>query len=330
MGMYRLFLSLAVLHLHFGYGPVLGGIAAVYGFFMLSGYLMLMVYEHTYSRVGAWAFYGNRLLRIMPLYWVYLGLTVALMTLFGQPIKANLWAEMFFAPFGAPQLMPQSWSLKVELMFYALVPLLAWLGRKSRSWLWSLLALTVTYGAGTYLLKLDFAVYRYGNIVGTLPVFLVGMLTYHYRNQLPKLSGWWLLSGLVLFYVYFWHIADKATGNDLIEHEPVLLSSFALLWVLMLSSTQLKPKKLKTFDLWCGRLSYGVFLNHFFAAVILRGLDVSTSNVVYLSLLLAPLTYWLVERPLEKTRTAIKTGRLSAPGVAPPELAPGAAGRIND
>ena len=73
MGLMRLGLALCVLVFHAGYGGA-GGPIAVYGFYVLSGYLIYRVYLERYQprKGGLAAFYWNRFLRIVPAYWLAL------------------------------------------------------------------------------------------------------------------------------------------------------------------------------------------------------------------------------------------------------------------
>lgn len=85
------------------------------------------------TRVSVRDFAIKRAVRIFPLYWIVLGVTLA--TAPEVPGPARLIADMFLVHIYRPQWaigpITQSWTLATELSFYALVPLwFAWWGRR--------------------------------------------------------------------------------------------------------------------------------------------------------------------------------------------------------
>jgi peptidoglycan/LPS O-acetylase OafA/YrhL len=87
MGILRFILALAVVFVHtrhiYGsefYGMrLMGGVVAVQSFYMISGFYMALILNTKYVGAGAYrVFIGNRFLRIYPIYWVVLILTVIL------------------------------------------------------------------------------------------------------------------------------------------------------------------------------------------------------------------------------------------------------------
>jgi len=128
---------------------ILNSEAAVQGFFILSGFLVC----GSYSRIGSpLKFYRRRLLRIYPAYLVAvlffaaLGLAQALLR--GVPVAwhdltgymlANFSTLNFLQPtiggvFAGNPLEPINgalWSIKIELMFYTVLPLLYLVGRRT-------------------------------------------------------------------------------------------------------------------------------------------------------------------------------------------------------
>src|SRR5215813_7005704 len=95
MGFLRLYLALSVLNAHYPIAPQPGlfvhGFVAVCIFFIISGFYMSLVLDRNYLREpgGVARFYFSRALRIFPVYWVVLALTVA---------AANLSLLAFTAP----------------------------------------------------------------------------------------------------------------------------------------------------------------------------------------------------------------------------------------
>ena len=127
---------------------VMNSEVAVQGFFILSGYLVF----GSYDRLGDTAtFYRRRFLRIYPAYAVavllFLALGISQALAFGRSVAwnevplylaANLSTLNFlhptvsgvFAGNTVEHLNGALWSIKVELMFYLLVPLLFWLAKR--------------------------------------------------------------------------------------------------------------------------------------------------------------------------------------------------------
>ena len=165
MGMVRIVLALAVVlsHLPPANFHFVGGGVAVQGFFIISGIYMALVLSGKYDTAGL--FYSNRLLRLLPSYFVMMAVAaVALFVLnasatatsdvmnaaynkqrgvagillfenvgiIGQELlywfKLEPDGSLFFDPAATPEtatvvaswralLVPQSWSLSMELMF---------------------------------------------------------------------------------------------------------------------------------------------------------------------------------------------------------------------
>lgn len=144
-GTFRLILACAVVLFHMGMdaGGILPGVAAVQCFLMVSGYAMAGLTRKSFPRlIDAPAFYADRALRLMPQYWFYVA--VSLVTVYGvgwrfagfqdapfslDGVLANIipppyGSRYFFDAFGHLMLIPQAWSLGIEIMFYLMLPLL--------------------------------------------------------------------------------------------------------------------------------------------------------------------------------------------------------------
>jgi len=97
-GVYRTVLALAVAAAHLGGLPT-GAHYAVFGFFILSGYLMTLVLHQTYgySKAGFLKYALNRALRIFPPYWAALILSALLVAALGRN-QATLYHPSMFLP----------------------------------------------------------------------------------------------------------------------------------------------------------------------------------------------------------------------------------------
>ena len=172
LGLVRTILALMVMvfHLYVQIGPL--GSFSVFGFYIISGYLMTMVMNESYgyTTVGKLAFARNRFLRLYPSYWVAAGLSLLLIGWLGEdfaqryhsslavPTSASavVWNLSMVFPAWRPEhvnprLVPPAWALTVELFFYALICLgLSRNPSRVRCWL----LLSVGFVAGSYILGL--------------------------------------------------------------------------------------------------------------------------------------------------------------------------------
>ena len=123
----RAFAALSVAYFHL-FIPVFNvGQSGVDVFFVISGFMMSQVCATRPER-----FLARRLIRIVPIYWVYtLGLfAVALaaptLLVSVRPDMANLLKSLFFVPYLKENglinpIVPQGWTLNYEMLFYGLV-----------------------------------------------------------------------------------------------------------------------------------------------------------------------------------------------------------------
>jgi peptidoglycan/LPS O-acetylase OafA/YrhL len=151
-------LALAVVDFHAvgytGTGHIFGlpfpvGSIAVRSFYVISGFYMALILSGRYARDVGW-FYQARALRLYPAYWLVLAATVAAMVAQHDPgldhwralVDDRDWPTLAWAAFtnlfmvgldwnffAGPaltrfNLIPQAWTLGLELTFYAVAPLL--------------------------------------------------------------------------------------------------------------------------------------------------------------------------------------------------------------
>src|SRR5262249_33972233 len=117
------------------------GVAAVVCFYALSGFVMAALVERHYQSIqAAGGFYLDRALRILPQLWLYLVIGFAAVAFSLTPsvldvsscTAGKVVANFFVFPFHFHWInnlwqcmpIPQAWSLGVEVMFYAAVPIL--------------------------------------------------------------------------------------------------------------------------------------------------------------------------------------------------------------
>ena len=219
------------------------------------------------------------------------------------------------------QLVPQTWSVSLELYFYALAP---WLARQPTRRI--LLAAAAFVGLRVLLalsgVSSDLWEYRF--FPTALPFFLGGMLSYRcYRaisaaKFLPAASTTITAAWFFLIVTYdAW--ADLANGSALflgLKHWfPAIIPSDLLLPLVPLVVPFLFARaKSSAIDRFIGELSYPIYLIHFFIIFVVRQLfgwsEITNTQeaVILLAVLaLSACAYILVDRPLEAVRHGISS-----------------------
>ena len=194
-GIFRTLLALAVVVDHLG-GVHGMGTYAVFGFYVLSGYLMTMVLHRTYGySISGFSRYAlNRWLRIFPIYYIAIGLSGVLVWLLGDEMT-----RQFHANIGVPanaeelvrnlalilsintetRLVAPAWALTVEGFFYILIGI-----GVSRFWIGTLVWLAFSVAYTGYLILGDAPwSYRYFTISAASLPFALGVTVFHLKNR---------------------------------------------------------------------------------------------------------------------------------------------------
>jgi peptidoglycan/LPS O-acetylase OafA/YrhL len=303
VGTLRLLLALSVVLFHSGPfvftgSDWVGGIVAVEGFFVVSGFYMALVLHQRYGH-RLRDFYANRLLRLYPLYWAALALYLVagwiepsidrFAALWAVDRSASTWALMLsanlllvgadwmllfsasteglqFAPEIAGQALPlfkyhylpQSWSLPIELAFYAIAPWLVF--HRWRLLLVAVMSLATKYGLVFGAGLGDPWFYRVFPL--ELWLFCLGALAFHAfvslspRWRLAALR-WPVLLGLSAFILFYGH------GDAGAKYDIASLRYATFLCALLLALPVLFAGfKDSAWDRWLGELSYPIYLIH--------------------------------------------------------------------
>jgi peptidoglycan/LPS O-acetylase OafA/YrhL len=244
------------------------GVFAVISFFLISGYVMTgLIRRHYADGSHTLAFYLDRGARIFPQYLLFMGMTTLLVAsghvaspYVAHPSAAGMAANLLVVPLDfymlSPDiehfmLVPQAWSLGLELSFYALAPWALRRGALRAALTVGSLAIWLLASAGA--MNTDWWGYRL--LPGTLFIFLAGSYLYddrrlHLRHPAVQLAGVLAVAGVLL----------ALTGRLTRPYTPEVLTGFLfglpMLWALSeISRTRLDER--------LGNLSYGVFLSHF-------------------------------------------------------------------
>ena len=268
LGTFRFVLAFFVLSSHLWVRMPHGFAAyAVWGFFVLSGYLMTFVLREKYgfSRAGLGAYARNRFLRIAPTYWLALSIGVVTLVVcnrhgidltqlnpaFSMPRSFSEWLFpttllVVFPLEGLP--VPVANALAIEVSAYLLMPLLA----SHRSAAWTALALSA-YANFRLGFTIESFAERYATFLPCMWPFAIGSLLAHYRDRLrplarPGLScAAWMLHGLIWFQ---WDRWPWTYGL----YTSALLSAWLVL--------SLVDRRSSRADVLIGDLSYPLYLFH--------------------------------------------------------------------
>ena len=315
MGVYRLLLAylVAIGHMH---APIAGtyavGVSAVISFFLLSGFVMTGLVRKYYFRLSAIpAFYVERFLRLAPQFYFYSGLTL-LCSLLGfrhdflqeLPSAKSVLLQFTAAPLNFYQyfpnmLLPQGWSLGLEIIFYSIIPFVLIFGLR----LWAgLLSLLVYLSA--YFGFLDTNLWGYRYLPGTLFIFISGSFLFSNADRHERVfialawGGAMVLLSLTYYYPELGSLYNRSVLLGLIIGIPA---------VKLLKPLSKDEASGKTFDSLAGNLSYGVFLSHMLVigGVQTFGIDFKAHGGVLLTIfvlacstLLSLASFKLLEEPL--------------------------------
>jgi len=319
LGTWRFFLAFLVAISHLWSGMIHGPAAyAVWGFFVLSGYLMTYVLSTKYgfSLTGLLAYARNRFLRIYPAYYFlcFLGaLTLVFLPKYGiipstlnpQFHEPKSWADYWFnitliPLFGGGDLwVPVSNALAVEIGVYILIPFMA--VSRSTAWLGLLLSFLINAHFG---FTTNFAL-RYSHFLTAFMAFGIGSLTCHYRQSLRAiaLSGISVLAWCMHGLIWLWYDAWPWTYGLYVS---VLLSA----WVVV----SLAEEKAGALDKWLGDLSYPLYLVHTTAAAwVLLFYKTDRTNFLFfivsfaVTLLLSWFIVVVIDKPLDRLKYRPRT-----------------------
>jgi peptidoglycan/LPS O-acetylase OafA/YrhL len=298
------------------------GEAAVVFFFVLSGFVLSYKYVNSAKEVFDKLSYRNYLLarffRIYPLVIAVIGLTALLVYTVPHQYTtepSSLWTiwwwknpfyvESFFKqmtliwkePVIGNDYAPQTWTLRVEVLLSALVPVLILLNRQRTSWLilFNLMAIylfdlpifLIHFTLGLLLAQHLPAINAYVASKSrsfTVGLLLLGIFLYSYRYSIaiffPKVS---LLQKFLFddfgFFLNF-----------------VLGVGVACILVSVLHSARLGRLLTHPFFLMIGRVSYSIYLCHFIIFIMLTPLAIQSMNqlgvrnVLFLNIFIAIFT----------------------------------------
>jgi peptidoglycan/LPS O-acetylase OafA/YrhL len=341
-GIFRTLLASFVVIGHL-FGPYQLGTYAVFGFYVLSGFLMTAIMHETYgySFSGKKRYLINRFLRIYPTYWFAILLSLTLLFLYGSditdfkssiyiPKSSKEWIQNVFILLShnsAPRLSPATWALTVEIFFYVAI-CFGISKTKQRTLFW--LVLSLIYTICLLLAKPQDSAARYFPIQAASLPFSIGSIVYHNKeNFIAYLEKWCLHRPLILFFFVCLNFCtafavESKLGISLIYTVGSYINLVLMtLCIVSLIETRL-PLGIKKIDKRIGNISYPVYLLHWQAGAFLyaiifkdfaRGfmtfgglLFLLSSSIVVVGCSL--FVYLLIDKKIEKIRVRIKMDKM--------------------
>ena len=353
MGLIRFLLAMSVVAAHSA--PILGstlvgGKIAVQSFFLISGFYISLILNEKYPAglQGNLLFYGNRFLRIYPIYWAVLLLTAAagstVFLLFGwHSVVTNILSLSrdfsddkllflvlsnfgilgidlsLFMRFDLPHLaftvnwtaykpqpsylylVPQAWSLSIEILVYAIAPFLF---RRSVGMLGAVLIMS--FAARTYAWSrgFNFDPWDYRFFPFELGLFVLGSLLYRAYRAFKvfhvRSIGWASLTIAVADIVLF-PLLPRIDNHQILGF-PATEALFLGIFALCIPGIFALSRNWRL-DRWLGELSYPIYLAHLFVIMACNGrFGWGAIKPAVGTIVLAAAITVLMEIPLDKLR----------------------------
>ena len=349
-GSLRTTLALMVMVHHLFYPDILGTYA-VFGFYILSGYLMTLIMHESYGyhKTGRIHFAINRVLRLFPMYWAAAIFTLVLIYMIGGE-KVQLYHRSMFIPsdiksvlenllmiFPAwrsdevePRLAPTTWALTVEMFFYLLICIgISKNFFRVKVWFFlSLVYVGFTYYFGSPMGD------RYFPIAAASLPFSIGGLLYFFSKKVTIRSAFLksklstnVLFAAMLINVLIWMLVNrKLKVGELTEigfYLNIAICSALIFSIILGGKIAFVGKHA---DKFIGDLSYPIYLMQWQVGLLVSfllfgvplhefsilGLWNLTASVV-VAILLSVAFVYLIDRPVQSVRDKIKANNALDP-----------------
>jgi len=320
---------------------------AVFSFFIISGFYMALVLDKKYkTKNSKFLFWSNRALRIFPIYWVTLIVLFVLMLLkfyfhIGTADNA-ITHYLTYAPrtsllgfyfdllnfvvrnitliinidyirinnsVPGYLLIPQAWTLQVELLFYLVVPFLVKLSNKLFIYLtFFYLALFFGFIAPLHLLPPSLTFTFLDNLI----FFLFGIASYKFLYKSKVFNSKFVSSkslnlffiSFVLYLLFYNYLPFKISLTSLNLDDVIYFSAFSFVLPFIFFRTSLSK-----IDAFFGKLSYPVYITHLLLVKLLSNTklfsgasSLKTIIVIISTLFISYLAVRLIDLPIDRYR----------------------------
>lgn len=259
------------------------GYAGVDIFFVLSGFIISLVTDG--SSASAAKFLRRRVLRIIPFYWIFTALWIALLWIGRHPIPhvPEILASLFLIPwYGLPVLQP-GWTLHHEFVFYIIVSILIFLDKLEKLPL-AIFALFLCGVVSSVIVPtLSGANFWDGGIFSLYHLeFLAGVLIYRHRERFAACNGIPLVTASMVMMLATSGVMAALYG-DHVPTQPEGLAGLVRVCLYTCVGTLLiggliglernwarlfEAPGMRFFEL-VGDASYGLYLSHFLIFAVL-------------------------------------------------------------
>ncbi|MBX7540350.1 acyltransferase family protein [Qipengyuania sphaerica] len=201
-------------------------------------------------------------------------------------------------------LVPQSWSLSLELMFYAIAP---WLAKRHLRTLLAIAGASIGLRFLGHLLPVEFPLWQGRLFVTVLFMFLFGMLAYRAMplvEKLPRAAHFAVLAALIALIVGMPQLGWSGDVQSWLIYFGVAVGTpFAFC----------ATRQWKT-DRWIGELSYPIYLTHLLvmAPVLIYEWPYPTWTTIVITLALSAAILQFIERPVDRWRQRRARGLVPA------------------
>lgn len=309
----------------FNYGPM-----ALMGFFMLSGYLMKLIFIKNYDNKtkNAFSFYYDRFIRIFPQYYFYTFLILIFVILTNYtklqltfpsifshltvlPLNfINIWDIKAFSgwPYWA-LLIPPAWTLASEFQFYLLIPFLY-----QKWWPQAVVLFTSLLIFSLAMLGvIGSEAWGYRLLPGMLFTFMTGSILFDINTKSEKSQILKIVFVATYIYMIGLYLLLIKTGIYQSPYNGTVVLGFLLLTPIIYFLSKIKNRP--NWDNFLGNFAYGVFLNHYGLIYFFDRIKILSENTVLekslrvgvlfpISLLLAFLSYNFIDKRLRNVRIA--------------------------
>lgn len=277
-------LSVVASHVALSYGTF--GLRKMYGldlasygvtmFFTLSGFLityLLLIEKKKYGNINIKQFYIRRMLRIWPLYYLYLAISIIVLLIYEKEALTDQTAFYVFLLANVPFIIVKQipvighyWSLGVEEQFYLFWP---WIVKKVKRIFTLLVWFVIIMG----VLKLLFWLYYHktGNPVPVAAIHITrfhcmaigaaGAVLYFGKNSFFLKAAYSNITQVIIWAVVALVVVNKFNVNPIINDE--LISVISILLIVNVAGN---PKTLIKLDNkyldYLGKISFGIYVYH--------------------------------------------------------------------
>lgn len=345
MGIYRFVLAgcVVVEHLSGNQYASHTGMFAVFGFYVLSGYLITRILRDTYD-FDPVTFWSNRALRLFPLYAIFL--IIGLLLIFGtsgavaffpqvwqsSPSRIDWFGVFTVFPMGLSPMdwhfrpVPSIWSVGVELLNYAL--LFVFVARSRGAALLAALCAAAYHGWAIW--HGDDIAARYFPFYAALLPFSLGSLIYFDTRSRRKTSARTAVTLCIPAVVIVGVTAMFGGVQHTAWFDILFYCNLAAQCLAVWALSLMAPTGYERIDKWWGDLSYPVFLCHWQVGYVLTFVLPYRSlgfGLMFATLAASTLVAYLACRGqdalIEPVRKAIRARALLGPSVGRPVAAKG-------